>query len=126
MYPLPDRSVELRSSAVDLLQESTTGSEPQMTVDVTPEGIVLVGGEIDHDTAPLLHRALVAALHAHPEGVTLDLSAVTFCDCAGLGAFLAVRRAHLDGGRRPLRLGAVSPRMTRLLRLTETEGLFLP
>ncbi|MFI9115957.1 STAS domain-containing protein [Streptomyces venezuelae] len=97
---------------------------PRMTTDVTPDGTLLVSGEIDASTASTLLRALTDALRAHPEGVALDLSAVTFCDCAGLRAFLAARYQHLDIGRLPLRVVAASPRMTRLLRLTGTGWLF--
>ncbi|MFJ2932609.1 STAS domain-containing protein [Streptomyces sp. NPDC087219] len=127
MHPLPDRSTDHQAPA--------TGSDAQMTVKVAPDGTVVVCGEIDSATAPHLRRSLLAALRAHPEGVTLDLAAVTFCDCAGLRAFRTARnttaapRSRLDGGRqRPplLTLGPVSPRVTRLLQLTGMNGLFSP
>ncbi|MDX2560800.1 STAS domain-containing protein [Streptomyces sp. TX20-6-3] len=127
MHPLPDRSTDRRAL--------TAGSDAQMTVKVTPDGTVVVSGEIDSTTAPHLRRSLRAALRAHPEGVTLDLAAVTFCDCAGLRGFMtagntsAAPRSRLDGGRHhpsPLTLGPVSARMTRLLQLTGTNGLFSP
>ncbi|WP_406055484.1 STAS domain-containing protein [Streptomyces sp. NBC_01077] len=127
MHPLPDRATDLRAPVGDTRpQPPVTGQDAQMTVDVTPGGTVVVSGEIDRATASQLHQSLIAALHAHPEGVTLDLAAVTFCDCVGLRAFLAARHQHLDGGRCPLTLGPVSPRMTRLLQLTGTGELFAP
>ncbi|MFF5919783.1 STAS domain-containing protein [Streptomyces flavochromogenes] len=148
MHPLPERSSDVRAPAVDAdSKPPATGPDAQMTVKTTPDGIVVVSGEIDSATAPHLSRRLLAALHAHPEGVTLDLAAVTFCDCAGLRAFLrahaawaarseragstapAAPRQHLDSGHRPLTplaLGPVSPRMTRLLQLTGTAELFAP
>ncbi|WP_306327438.1 STAS domain-containing protein [Streptomyces venezuelae] len=95
-----------------------------MTTDVTPDGTLLVSGEIDAATGSALLRALTDALRAHPGGVALDLSAVTFCDCAGLRSLLAARYQHLDLGRRPLRVVAAGPRMTRLLQLTGTGWLF--
>lgn len=103
---------------------SVPAAPPRMTTAVTPDGTVLVSGEIDAATAPALLRTLTRALRAHPGGVALDLSAVTFCDCAGLRAFLAARYQHLDTVRFPLRVVAASPRMTRLLRLTGTGWLF--
>ncbi|MBX9426946.1 STAS domain-containing protein [Streptomyces lateritius] len=125
MRPLPDRSIDLPAPAVDIaLQSSAQDPGSPLTVEVAPDGTVVADGEIDIDSAPYLHEALEAALRVHPEGVTLDLSAVTFCDCTGLGAFLDARRRHLAGGSCPLRLGPVSPPMARLLRLTDTEALF--
>ncbi|WP_328946199.1 STAS domain-containing protein [Streptomyces sp. NBC_00250] len=127
MHPLPGRPTDPRAPAGDTVPEPpVTGQDAQMTVEVTPGGSVVVSGEIDHATAPALYRDLEAALRAHPEGVTLDLAAVTFCDCVGLRAFVAARRGHLNGGRCPLALGPVSPRMSRLFRLTGTWELFAP
>ncbi|MFD5559265.1 STAS domain-containing protein [Kitasatospora griseola] len=77
--------------------------------------IVRVNGEIDLDTAPALRRALAAALDAHRE-VVLDLSEVTFMDCAGLGAVVRARNQADRSGRR-LVLRGTSGCVVRLLEL---------
>ncbi|MEU9079558.1 STAS domain-containing protein [Kitasatospora sp. NPDC004745] len=78
--------------------------------------VVRAGGEIDLDTAPSLRRALAAALESHRE-VVLDLSEVTFMDCAGLGALVRARnQADRCGGRLSLR--GARHRVARLLELT--------
>ncbi|MFF0388295.1 STAS domain-containing protein [Kitasatospora sp. NPDC004615] len=78
--------------------------------------IVRVDGEIDLDTAPALRRALAAALEAHRE-VVLDLSEVTFMDCAGLGALVRARNQADRSGRRLILRGA-GRCVVRLLELT--------
>ncbi|MGC0318522.1 STAS domain-containing protein [Kitasatospora acidiphila] len=73
-------------------------------------------GEIDLDTAPSLRRALTAALETYRE-VVLDLSEVTFMDCAGLDAIVQARnQADRCGGRLVLR--GAGRRVVRLLKLT--------
>ncbi|MFD7965200.1 STAS domain-containing protein [Streptomyces zaomyceticus] len=122
MQPLSDHSIDLGThTAGPAPRPVPTGSHPSMTVEVTPGGTVVVSGEIDSATASALRRTLRLALLAHPAGVTLDLSAVTFCDCAGLRVVLTARHQHLDGGRHALTLGPVSPRVMRLLELTGTR-----
>ncbi|MFD0263979.1 STAS domain-containing protein [Kitasatospora indigofera] len=82
--------------------------------------VVWARGDIDLDTAPALHRRLEAALREHRD-VVLDLSQVTFMDCAGLGTLLDARgQADRHGGRLVLR--AVGTDVLRLLRLTGLEG----
>ncbi|GAB7188640.1 hypothetical protein ATKI12_8471 [Kitasatospora sp. Ki12] len=77
---------------------------------------VRANGEIDLDTAPVLRRALAAALESHRE-VVLDLSEVTFMDCAGLGTLVQARnQADRSGGRLVLR--GAGRRVVRLLKLT--------
>ncbi|MFD4395529.1 STAS domain-containing protein [Kitasatospora sp. NPDC058478] len=80
-------------------------------------------GEIALDTAPALRRAVTAALGAHRE-VVLDLSEVTFMDCAGLGAPVRARNqadrcgSHLvlrGAGRRVGRLGKLTGAHRRLV-----------
>ncbi|MFI2608938.1 STAS domain-containing protein [Kitasatospora sp. NPDC018619] len=78
--------------------------------------VVRAHGEIDLDTAPALRRALAAALESHRE-VVLDLSEVTFMDCAGLGALVRARNQADRGGRRLVLRGA-DRRVVRLLKLT--------
>lgn len=78
--------------------------------------VVRARGDIDLATAPSLRSALKAALATHRE-VVLDLSQVTFMDCAGLGALVDARnQADRCGGRLLLR-GAGRP-VARLLHLT--------
>ncbi|MGW2302774.1 STAS domain-containing protein [Streptomyces sp. NPDC001809] len=144
MHPLPDSTTDPRAPAGETgLLPPAIGADARMTVEATPDGTVAVGGEIDSAGAPRLYRSLRAALDLHPEGIRLDLSGVTFCDCAGLRAFLTARAAWIAHASRvarrrspgghpsptpgtPLVLGPTSPRMARLLRLTGTGRLFLP
>ncbi|MFI8461996.1 STAS domain-containing protein [Kitasatospora sp. NPDC085464] len=78
--------------------------------------VVRAGGEIDLDTAPTLRRALAAALASHRE-VVLDLSEVTFMDCAGLGALVQACDQADRRGRRLILRGA-GRCVVRLLELT--------
>ncbi|GHG06713.1 STAS domain-containing protein [Streptomyces zaomyceticus] len=119
MQPFSEHSLRTHSAGPGP-HPAAPGPHPSMTVEVTPGGTVVVSGEIDSTTASELQRTLRLALLAHPAGVTLDLSAATFCDCAGLRAVLAARHQHLDGDRPTLTLGPVSPRVKRLLELTGT------
>ncbi|WP_371637128.1 STAS domain-containing protein [Streptomyces zaomyceticus] len=124
MQPPSDHFIDLRThTAGPAPRPPLTGPHPSMTAKVTPGGTVVVSGEIDSANASALRRTLRLALLAHPAGVTLDLSAVTFCDCAGLRAVLNARQQRLDGAHRALALGPVSPRVMRLLELTGTREL---
>ncbi|GAA2753488.1 STAS domain-containing protein [Kitasatospora cinereorecta] len=78
--------------------------------------VVRANGEIDLDTATSLRRALAAALGSHRE-VVLDLSEVTFMDCAGLGALVWARN-HADRCGARLVLRGAGRCVVRLLKLT--------
>ncbi|WP_431676199.1 STAS domain-containing protein [Kitasatospora sp. KL5] len=87
--------------------------------DTTP-AIVAARGDIDLATAPRLRRVLARALKTHRD-VVLDLSEVTFIDCAGLGALVEARNlAGRRGGRLVLR--GAGPCVVRLIRLTGLGG----
>jgi anti-anti-sigma factor len=77
-----------------------------------------VSGDIDLDTAGAVRTALEAHLEDAPDArVLADLSEVSFLDCSGLEALLAVsRQAQRRGGW--LRLVAPSRHVVRLLELT--------
>jgi anti-anti-sigma factor len=55
-------------------------------------------GEVDRDAAPLLHHRLAVAVDDGTD-VVLDLSAVTFLDCAGVRAVLMAHHAAAAAGR---------------------------
>ncbi|MCF2527151.1 STAS domain-containing protein [Yinghuangia soli] len=78
--------------------------------------VVRAEGEMDIATADALRDRLVAALAEHTE-VTVDLSAVTFIDCAGLRGLLAAR-AFADRHGRHLAVHDPSRPVRRLLAWT--------
>ncbi|MFF3565466.1 STAS domain-containing protein [Streptomyces sp. NPDC002574] len=87
------------------------------------DGVVaVITGEVDTGCAADLERCLIAAMRAHPEGLALDLSGVTFFDCAGLNALLEARTFEARGGG-VLTVKVMSPRVARVLDLTETRTL---
>jgi anti-sigma B factor antagonist len=64
--------------------------QPQFCVDIEPEQrLITVRGELDIDTAPLLHSA-VDALVEQSGDVTIDLADLTFVDSAGLNEFVRI------------------------------------
>ncbi|MFC1415862.1 STAS domain-containing protein [Streptacidiphilus cavernicola] len=80
-------------------------------------------GEIDYDSAPVLKAALIRALECCGCLLEIDLSGVSFCDCAGLNVLLQVRGRAEDRGV-TVALARVGPALWRLLTLTESSGLF--
>jgi anti-sigma B factor antagonist len=82
--------------------------------------IVVVTGDVDLETGPLLRDSLLAALDAGPSRLVLDLSQVTFMDSSGLGALLgAHRHARLAGAE--MVLAACSERVIEILQLTNLD-----
>ncbi|MEU1090460.1 STAS domain-containing protein [Streptomyces sp. NPDC005892] len=59
---------------------------------------VTLVGELDMDTAPRLRSAVSDCLGAAPTRLRLDMTGVSFCDCAGLSALLGARTSALRVG----------------------------
>jgi anti-anti-sigma factor len=60
---------------------------------------VIVSGEIDLSTAGALRDRLLQVLREQaPAVLDVDLARVTFLDCAGVGALVAVRNAAVHAG----------------------------
>lgn len=76
---------------------------------------VIVQGEIDLVTAPVLERHLESALATGRDSVEVDLSGVTFMDVRGVNVLIGVRSAICDGTT--LRLHAPSEAVVRMLGL---------
>ena len=61
--------------------------------------VAVVSGEVDVCTEAQLQQALLQIMREHGARLLLDVSGVSFMDCAGLRALLTTRRrAELHGG----------------------------
>jgi anti-sigma B factor antagonist len=79
--------------------------------------LIRVDGEIDLATEPELRAAIAHAIDDGCRDITVDLSGVSFMDCAGVNALLWCRK-HVDTADGRLSLGQVSPCAARILTLT--------
>ena len=78
--------------------------------------VVAVSGEVDVCTEAPVQQALLRIMREHGAKLLLDVSGVSFMDCAGLRALLAARRrAEMRGGfLRPIATSAAVRRITEL------------
>lgn len=102
------------ADAVETLEISVHRTGPRLDV-------VLVG-EIDFATAPLLADAVIEHLDRDEPEVWLDLSGVTFCDSAGVGTFVRLQQeAEVRGGQ--LTLYEPHGSVLRVLQVTHIDDL---
>jgi anti-sigma B factor antagonist len=86
-----------------------------------PDSVLLVvSGEVDLATVAVLDDSLRRAESARRPVLLLDLSGVTFMDCAGLTALLAAARRAAEAGGEVSVMRATAP-VRRLLRLTAVD-----
>ncbi|MFI9805414.1 STAS domain-containing protein [Streptomyces sp. NPDC052301] len=86
---------------------------------------VTVRGELDLVSGDRLRDRLSAALAASSSGLDLDLSGLSFCDCAGLSVLLELRRRALSQNK-TVAIQDTSPAIDRLLELVGAQDLFSP
>jgi anti-sigma B factor antagonist len=95
------------------------------TLCVCPGGscaIVRIEGEIDVCVADRVQQLLLRIMRMHGPRLLLDLSAVSFIDCAGLRAvMLTLRHAELHGWS--MHLIAASAMTRKMITLTGMEGV---
>ncbi|MCX4775364.1 STAS domain-containing protein [Streptomyces sp. NBC_01264] len=101
---------------------------PEPDVRVDEEGqrcVVHVGGEMDIDRAPMLHRVLdtVITQPGGPDEIVIDLADLSFCDSSGLNVLIAARQTATDHGRH-ISLRHPQPQILRLLEMTGADTLF--
>jgi anti-sigma B factor antagonist len=97
---------------------------PDLSVDFdAADQIVLLRGELDMGSAPILLDAIIPLTYAKLDRLTLDLSGVRFMDSTGLATLVAVQETF-DALDLPVSLRGVSPRVARLLSITGLEHLF--
>jgi anti-sigma B factor antagonist len=85
--------------------------------------VVHLRGELDLATADPTRERLLRRLRSCTSLLIADLSGVSFCDAAGLGVLVGVRR---QANFRDVTLGlaALHPHMANLLRITGLGGSF--
>jgi anti-anti-sigma factor len=77
---------------------------------------LVISGELDVTTAPLLSRQLAQILEGRPQRLVFDMSGVDFIDCAAARLIASTGR-FLPEGRRPV-IRSPNPVVRRLLELT--------
>jgi anti-anti-sigma factor len=88
-------------------------------------GVCWVTGEVDVSTADELAARAIDALDAYGPPLVIDFSGVTFLDCSGVRALLAIREhAAVDGGAPDVRLRGLARPVARVLRVTAMDALF--
>lgn len=83
--------------------------------------VVVVHGELDLVTAPVLGRHLEAVVQRGRRSVVVDLAGVTFLDVRGAHALVEADEAGSAAGS-PLVLRGVRPRVRRTISLCGLEG----
>lgn len=110
-----------------LRQPTASSSEPDLACSLTVsvdwrEGVVVLRGELDRNTAHHLGDALTALADAGHACWVVDAAEVTFCDAGGLRA-LAIGRALAVRSGRQLRLVRPSRCVDRLVTLSGLDRL---
>lgn len=99
------------------------------TREINGHHVIVVAGEIDICSAPIVHACLRQAADTRDlsadggHDLVVDLSAVTFMDASGLSVLLRADHRARRTGRR-LRVAAPTPQITRLLQVTQLDSYF--
>ncbi|MEV8309761.1 STAS domain-containing protein [Streptomyces flavidovirens] len=89
----------------------------EVTIHDADTAVLAVGGELDLDTATLLHTHLANQIHHGRLQLVLDLSGLEFMDSSGLNTVIkATRETRQANGN--LYLAAATPTVHRLLEIT--------
>ncbi|MEV7730151.1 STAS domain-containing protein [Streptomyces sp. NPDC087917] len=101
-------------------------ANPVVAVTVRPgpqRSTARISGELDADNHCDVRTDLTAAIDTSKSGLDLDLSALTFCDSAGLHLLLHLHHLASTTGK-TLTLRSIAPQLARLLALTGTAHAF--
>jgi anti-anti-sigma factor len=102
-------------------EPAASGPFPQLTIITEHHGrrsVLKLAGELDLCSVDDLRKAVETVLEQRdPQSLTMDLSALTFADCAGLSALLWARNRLAERGH-ALVITDSQPIVRRLLALT--------
>lgn len=85
--------------------------------------VLEITGDLDHESAPLLRRAVEDLGLGTGQLLVLDLAGLEFCDSSGITALLAARNlaTGVDAG---IALAAVPANTARILRIVGLDRVF--
>jgi anti-anti-sigma factor len=92
--------------------------------DTGNRALITLTGEIDLNSAALVHASLERCLHDGIRAIDVDVAAVTFCDHNSLNVF-HYTLLHTAAAGGSLQLRDPSPALERLVTLTGSGSLFL-
>ncbi|MFI1016806.1 STAS domain-containing protein [Streptomyces sp. NPDC020965] len=85
--------------------------------------VLVLAGELDHDTAEPLRDALRAGVDHASGRVLVDCAGLQFCDSTGLNVLLRARLDAKESGCR-LELAALQPPVARMFEITGADTVF--
>ncbi len=102
-----------------MILSPTQTLDPPLRIDTVERGgslVLVVQGELDIATSPLLDEALARARATDAANIVVDLLAVSFIDSTGL--HVLIRHTRADEGRARVRLTRGSPQTQRVFELS--------
>lgn len=106
-------------------EESAAGGE-RFGVAVRHRGgtvVISLSGELDHDTAEPLRKALTQQVRAGAKRIVVDCGGMHFCDSTGLNVLLHGRLDAQEAGGR-VELAALRPPVARMFEITGAQAVF--
>jgi anti-anti-sigma factor len=105
---------------IDRYDPSVSGLEEPLTVTVEGDGdevVLVLVGELDPHTAPLLRAAIDGALGERTSSLVLDVAGLGFIDSSGLRVVISAHK-EMDERQGRLALRSPTPNTRRLLEIT--------
>jgi anti-anti-sigma factor len=124
------RCVAAARAVEDIVVPAQQGPESAAPMDLsyriclTGETVVDFGGELDILSAEVAVSYVRDVIDRHHGPVTVNLTALAFCDAKGLAALVRMARYAEQQGR-PFRLASPSPSLVKIMRITGLDRRFL-
>ena len=104
--------------------ERTAPIELSHRICPTGEAVVALGGELDILSAEVAVNYVRDVIDRHCGPVTVNLTALAFCDARGLAALVRMA-GYAERAGRPFRLVSPGPSVVKIMRITGLDRRFL-
>jgi anti-sigma B factor antagonist len=103
--------------------ERTTPLALSHRIRPTGEAVVEFTGDLDLATAEMAVSYVTDVIKRHREPLTIDLSALDFCDAKGLAALVRMA-GYAEQEDRPFQLASPRPALIKIMRITGLDRRF--